>query len=381
MVVRLKTYEWCDVKDDSRGERAWSSWLVLTGLAAAYFAAAKLGLSLAFVHASATAVWPPTGIAIAASLLLGYRVWPAIFGGAFLANITTQGSVATSVGIALGNTLEGVIAAYLVNEYARGANAFDRWPNVLRFVLFAGVVGPTVSATCGVTSLALGGYAEWTAYGSIAFTWWLGDAAGALVVAPLLVLARRTYLHWNRVRASEVVFHLVVLALVGQVVFGGWFPGDVKNYELSYLCLPILVWTAFRFGPRETAAANALVAFLAVVGTLRGYGPFVREGSPNESLLLLQAFMAAVAVFDLSLAAVLSQRRHVESKRERLLTELQHAVANVPPAQGLLPICASCKKIRGDEGVWEHLEEYAEARWEVRFTHGLCPQCVGDLFP
>jgi len=80
-------------------------------LAAVYFVAGKFGLRLAFAHPSATAVWPPTGIALAAFLILGYRVWPAVFAGAFLVNITTTGSLATSVGIGVGNTLEGLLGS------------------------------------------------------------------------------------------------------------------------------------------------------------------------------------------------------------------------------------------------------------------------------
>src|SRR5437899_5001556 len=104
----------------------WSDVTVFTVLAAVYFVAGKLGLRLAFVHASATAVWPPTGIAIAAFLILGLRAWPAILVGAFLVNLTTAGSVATSIGLGIGNTLEGVVRAYLVNCFAGGLNGVVR---------------------------------------------------------------------------------------------------------------------------------------------------------------------------------------------------------------------------------------------------------------
>src|SRR2546426_5632305 len=103
-------------------------------LAVVYFCAAKLGLRLAYVHPSATAVWPPTGITLAAFLILGYRVWPGILLGAFLVNVTTAGSFGTSVGIATGNTLEGLCGAYLVNRFAGGRNVFDRPENIFRFV-------------------------------------------------------------------------------------------------------------------------------------------------------------------------------------------------------------------------------------------------------
>src|SRR2546427_11768850 len=162
----------------------WSDVTVFTVLAAVYFVAGKLGLRLAFVHASATAVWPPTGIALAASLILGLRAWPAILVGAFRVNLTTAGSVATSIGLGIGNTLEGVVGAYLVNRFAGGRNAFERAPDVFRFALVAALLSTTVSATVGVTTLAMSGYANWADYGPIWLTWWLGDLAGGIGGGP-----------------------------------------------------------------------------------------------------------------------------------------------------------------------------------------------------
>src|SRR3989449_11070482 len=115
--------------------------VVVLGLAAIYLLAGKLGLLLAFVHASATAVWPPTGIALAAFLLLGYRVWPGIFLGAFLVNLTTAGSVATTIGIATGNTLEGLVGAHLGNKVAHGAPGFDHPLGVFKFATLAAISG------------------------------------------------------------------------------------------------------------------------------------------------------------------------------------------------------------------------------------------------
>src|SRR6184192_4115850 len=137
----------------SSGGARWSDVTIFTVLAAVYFVAGKLGLRLAFVHVSATAVWPHTGIAIAAFLILGLRAWPAILAGAFLVNLTTAGSLATSIGLGIGNTLEGVVGAYLVNRFAGGRNAFERAPDVFKFALVAAMLSTTVSATVGVTTL------------------------------------------------------------------------------------------------------------------------------------------------------------------------------------------------------------------------------------
>jgi len=126
----------------------------MLGVATVYVAAGKLGLHFASLHASATPVWPPAGIALAAVIVLGYRIWPAILAGAFVVNITTAGSVTTSLGIALGNTLEALLGAYLVTRFAGGAGVFERTRNIFAFVVLAGMVSTAVSATIGVRASA-----------------------------------------------------------------------------------------------------------------------------------------------------------------------------------------------------------------------------------
>jgi MASE1 len=185
------------------------------------------------MHPSATPVWPPTGIALAAILILGYRVWPGIFLGAFLVNITTAGSIATSIGIATGNTLEGLVGAYLVRRFAHGPAAvwgppwLDRPRDMLMFAVLAGLVSTTISATFGVTSLVLGDLASWADYGAIWVTWWLGDAAGDLIVAPpLLFWITHPRVRWGWRRWVEAVLVPALLVLLGQGVFGaakGWW--------------------------------------------------------------------------------------------------------------------------------------------------------------
>ena len=289
---------------------------IVAALVAVYFAAGKLGLSLAFVHASATAVWPPTGIALAAFLFLGPRVWPGVLIGAFLVNVTTAGSVVSSAGIAIGNTLEGLLAAYLVARYANGRAAFERLRDVLRFAVLAALVSPVVSATIGVTSLSLTGYAQWVDFGPIWLTWWLGDAGGALIVAPLLIVwaneARRPLP--NGRGSVELAMLAVALALTALVMFGGLSPLTGRAYPTTFLAFPVLVWAAFRFGPRIAATALVALAGAAIWGTLRGFGPFGTL-PPNEALVLLQSFMAVAAVMTLALAAAEVELRRAEAEQ------------------------------------------------------------------
>jgi integral membrane sensor domain MASE1 len=196
----------------------------ILSLAAIYLLAGKLGLRLASANPSATAVWPCTGITLSAFLILGSRVWPGIFLGAFLVNVTTAGSVATSLGIALGNTLEGVAGWYLVRRFAGGLHVFERAQDIFKFAFFAGMVCTTVSATLGVTTLALNGLVDWGQYGSIWCTWWLGDGVGAVLVTPLVLLWRENpRLHWTQKQIVELMLLFLGLFFTSWVVFGGRF--------------------------------------------------------------------------------------------------------------------------------------------------------------
>ena len=143
---------------------------LFAGLVALYFVAGKLALKLAFLNASASAVWPCTGIALATLLIFGYRTWPTIFAGAFLVNFTTAGTALTSLGIASGNTLEALAGCYLVARFADGRNAFERSQNIFRFVLFAGMISTAISASVGTATLVMGGLADWPHYSSIWIT-------------------------------------------------------------------------------------------------------------------------------------------------------------------------------------------------------------------
>jgi diguanylate cyclase (GGDEF)-like protein len=317
-------------KADGRGQSQLAKdALVALVLAALYFVVGKLGLKLAYVHPSATAVWPPTGIALVAFLMLGYRAWPGIFAGALLVNLTTAGSLPVCVGIAAGNTLEGLLGCYLLNRFAGGEDAFASAKGVLRFLLLAAMVSTAVSATFGAVSLSFGGFASWSSFGAIWLTWWMGDAVGDLLVAPLLVLwSAKPQLRWNRVRLLEVVLLLTYLFVAGQITFGGLLPTKTKNYPLEFLCVPALIWAAFRFRPRRAHLASCLLAGIAIRGTLLGFGPFVRL-SLNESLLLAQAFTGVMAVMTLLLATVVEEHMHAaERLREMAVTDPLTGLAN-----------------------------------------------------
>ena len=304
-------------------------WSLMGGLIVVYFLAGKLGLQFAFLHSSATAVWPPTGIALAAVLLFGNRVAPAIFIGAFLVNITTAASVFSSLGIAAGNTLEAVAGGFLVTRFANGLAAFSRARDIVSFSLLAGIVSTSISATIGVTSLLLAGDAQAGQFGAIWLTWWLGDAAGALIVTPLLLLWITTpRLGPLRARPAESILLLITVAGAGALVF---LHSELNRYPLPFLCIPPLIWAAFRFGQREVATGVAILSAVAVWATVGGSGPFVMR-SENESLLLLQAFMVTIAALTLPVAALIWERKTIEQQRFELLGRERAARAEAEAA-------------------------------------------------
>jgi PAS domain S-box-containing protein len=290
----------------------------LAGTGLTYLLLAKFGLMLASMNPSASPVWPPTGFALAMVLLRGHRVWPALFIAAFVANATTAGSLATSIGIALGNTLEALVGGHFVNRWCGGTRAFDTPANVAKFAVIS--IGPAalISATMGVTALRMGGYVEATQLGAVWMTWWVGDAASALLLAPVIVL-------WavsgpRAFRRSELAKTAVVLAgaaAVGLVVFSPLAPITAGKAPMSFLAMVPLLWAALHRGPRDTATVALLLACVAVWGAVADHGPF--GGSAlNEALLLVSTFVIGAALPSLALSAEVGQRRRAEEIALRL---------------------------------------------------------------
>jgi PAS domain S-box-containing protein len=296
-----------------------------------YYAAARLGLLLAFEQTNATPVWPPSGIAFAAVLLRGYRVWPGIMLGAFLANVVVFTAnhvadgftiVAVSLVIGLGNTLEAIVGRALLG---RLIGRFTRTEDVFTLTTVA-LVACSLNASIGPTAIELAGLAPSTSYGTIWFTWWLGDAAGILLVAPLLITwSAQPRVGWTLGQRIEAALLFLSLLIGVHVGFGGWLLDRAAHYPLTFVPLPWLVWAAFRFGPREAATAAALTSGIAVWETVNGLGPFARE-TVNESLLLVQAFVGVVTVTILTMAALVDERRDAQASLHKAHDTLETAV-------------------------------------------------------
>ncbi len=300
--------------------------VVLAAITIGYLVAGRMGLSLAYVNESTSAVWPPAGIAVASLLVFGRRVWPAIGLGALLVNVSTPVGLLPALAIAAGNTLEGLAAAWLTGRFARGRAAFERTGDVLKFSALAAIVAPAIAATIGAAVLLASGPASEADVAAIWVTWWLGDAVGIVVVAPLIVLwakpaQRRLTLRF----ALEVLALMACVAGIADVVFGGSGLAELR-LSVGFLIVPVFLWAAFRFGARVSATVVAVVSVLAISGTVSGLGPFVRS-SPNDSLLLLGSFVGVVTVMMLSVSAQVQARLDAEGDMHALNQALEARVA------------------------------------------------------
>jgi signal transduction histidine kinase/CheY-like chemotaxis protein len=294
-------------------------------LAALYVALARFGLGRHAINVFATLVWAPSGLSLAAILILGTRFWPAIFVGAMIANLWTGAPVLTAAAIGAGNTLEAVLGAWACHRIPDFRRSLDRVADAVGLILLAAMGSVAVSATIGVASLALSGlvgparvYQTWGA-------WWLGDAIGDLVVAPLLLTWIPSREAASR-RPRMIEGAALAVGLVGMSVF---LFGTTRGGMTSLLA-PLLVWAALRFEQRGTALATFAMAAIALWGTERGHGPFAR-GTIELSLFDLQAFIGVTAATFLVLGAATAERRRAREESEaasqakdRFLATLSH---------------------------------------------------------
>jgi len=295
-------------------------------LAGAYFAAAKLGLALAFSNDNVTAVWPPTGIALAALVLWGRGLWPGVLVGAFLANVTTDVPVYTAAGIAIGNTLEAVVGAWLLDRFHFRPTML-RLRDIFLLLVLGAAVSTAVSATIGVASLSVGDSLSDNALTTWRL-WWLGDMGGDLLVASAIFVL---VTHWPYRNLPGTVAEGIVLvaALVGIELLV--FSNDVPA---TYLAFPIIVWAALRFLQPGATLAALIFAVIAVSFTGNDTGPFFRRAQ-DDGLLLAQSFSAILGLTGLILATVTYQRRRAEGRARELAHALQTEL--LPPELPEIP--------------------------------------------
>ncbi len=296
--------------------------LALCGiLSLVYYLSGRLGLLLAFEQAGVSPVWPPTGIAISAILIFGYRIWPGIMLGALLVNLSIALPFNAAILIALGNTLEAIVAGYLLIRYAE-RYPFTQVNHSAWFVAIA-VIAPLFSATIGLVSLSMHNLIEASEFGIVWYTWWLGDVVGALVIVPLLLTWFRPHESMSEPLPVIALWGTGLVSLVlALLIFSPWHTELDPHQLLIFLVLPLLIWTALRFYHRSTTLMVTVFSGIAILGTLAGYGPFVME-TPIQSLLTLQASVGAIMVTILILIASQEERKRVNRRLLQVQQDLE----------------------------------------------------------
>ncbi len=299
--------------------RTWIQAGQIVLLAGVYFAAAKLSLLFAIPPGYASPIWPPSGIAVAALLMLGARLWPGVWLGSLAANLTIEASIFTSVTIATGSALQSVVASALIRRHVGIPYRFARVPDVIKFVALAALsaaIAPTFALLPLLVTHSLGGadlFWNW-------WIWWQGDSSGILVIAPLLFSwAAPDTVVWTRRRVLEGAVFWTLLILAALVVFGG-------DFSRTFVLVPFVVWAGFRFGQRGVTTAIAAICAIALWYTLvQQTGPFAAPPA-HESLLILLAFISTLVVTGLVLCAVLSQLEAAMAELRGRQAELESRV-------------------------------------------------------
>lgn len=301
---------------------------LIVAIGTIYYAAARLSLLLSFEQTNSSPFWPPSGIALAALILCGSRVWPGIFAGAFLANLFTfliygkadvSTILAVSTLIGLGNTLEAVAGMRLLKKWG-ASHPLENIQSLFKFLLIV-IVICLISSAIGVTSLALFKVINWSLYPRVWFTWWMGDVSGALMFTPMILTFRQLFPQKEILSAKlEKLLFFILLFLVSQIIFQNWAQPKILINQ-GYILIPLLLWSVFRFGQAAAMTAVVLVALIATWYTARGIGP-LSGTDMNNALLSLQIFIVVVSSTMMVLTAALNSQK----KAERRLKEINDSL-------------------------------------------------------
>ncbi len=313
----VRTVEWRQLLADV---------LRILAVAAAYYATARIGLLLRVVveGATVTPLWLPTGIAVAALLRLGLRVWPGIALGTYLAieHISTFQPV--DLGILLGNTLAPV-CAYLMLRRVGFRREMDRLRDGLALVFLGGLLPMLISATVGTGMLVATGDLPPGEFWSVWSAWWAGDAMGVLLVTPVLLVLAWVRLPVDPYRAAESAALLVVCGVVTLVA-------TRSSLSLLFLVFPLLIWAAVRFQHAGGAPCALLVSVLAIWAAIDRTGPFAGH-TLFEAMVNLQALNGSVALTVLLLSALVTEQNNIRLKIEQLCEELGEVVDRLAPGR------------------------------------------------
>jgi integral membrane sensor domain MASE1 len=291
---------------------------------AVYYGAAKLGLLQQLVRGQVTPLWPPTGVAVTALVLIGPQVWPGIALGAFAVNAGLGPSYWVVLAIAAGNTAAPV-AAYVLLRRAGFRSEMDRLGDVLALIFLGALTAMLISATVGTSVLVASGALHGPDFWPTWSVWWTGDAMDVLVVTPVLLLLLRTFRAPRELRGIRPARRVEAAALAAAAAAAGYLATGTSNASLLFLAFPVLLWAAFRYQFAGAVPCMLIVSTLAILAAARSVGPFAQHGLLGD-MVTLQAFNGTTALTALLLSAVILERNRTHEEIQRLCAHLADLV-------------------------------------------------------
>ncbi|MEG4441070.1 adenylate/guanylate cyclase domain-containing protein [Microcoleus sp. AT9_B5] len=317
-----------------------SNWQYLAKVAAiafAYALGAKIAVSIPGVNKLATCVWPPAGIAQAAILLFGRRVWPGIALGVFFyETINLNISIISATISAFCACLQALCAFTLLHKL-KFRPSLDRLIDVVYLIFGGAVVATQINCTLGTLRLCVTGLVDWSEYWQIRWNWYLGDTLGVLIFTPLLLIvytkitARNPQNTGSKTIANRIGpgICLLLLVTVSWLVYNSKSEGNLSGYPLEYLPFPLVIWATIQFGRSGAVLASFIVSSIAIWGGSQGGGPFIAKADNiNQAILFLQAFMSVIVITSLLLAATVAERASAEDSLRQSEIKYRELVEN-----------------------------------------------------
>ncbi len=296
----------------------------VSALVVLYVLSGRLGLGLAGVAGHATPLWPPAGLALAALVLGGPKFWPGVLLGAFLTNLLVGAPASSAIIVAFGNTAEAAVGAHLLRS-SGFSPSFERVSDVAMLTLFAAAFSTLIAATIGASTMCMFGEADWADLPNAWWTWWLGDAIGILVVAPVILTwaVRPTLLPRPWWRLVEAVGVMIVLAVLALFTFGAFNPpASFRSFPVAYTAFLPLIWMALRFDSRGATTATLVVAAVAVYAVAKTVGVL---SEASDAYMLTAGFAATAALTSLVISAGISERNAANALLAEQKTALEKA--------------------------------------------------------
>jgi signal transduction histidine kinase/FixJ family two-component response regulator len=294
--------------------------LALVVIPATHFCLAQVSKTLSFENGTSV-FWPSSGVYLAAVLLMGYRIWPAILFGEVIVNyFLYYHDISVTGAMAAIDIIDPLVTAFLINRFIRHQNLLENSAKIFKFLVLL-TPAPVVSTTLATITLCLSNNAAWNNYAEAWRNWYTALIAGMLIVTPALLslflsTTRSKKLHWHQ--GLELAVLILLLIIISRIAFWGGYP-------VEYMMIPLLIWSAFRFSQRESTLVVLLVTVIAVFGTARGFGSFAKQPI-SQSLLLLQSFICVVAITTFVLSAVINENKKAAAKLKQANAELEQRV-------------------------------------------------------